>query len=141
MLPEKLAKVNGFLAAMEEINTIPETLLYFQFQEIQFVSSVERSINTYYQRYAQRICYIGEDVRLLEEPLLTWFYAPTQPHTYISIPDERVTRFLSLLEQALDSKKYRLYEIELPFDFFGAFSEHYVIEQNQTLYLFTLSAA
>jgi len=141
MQPERIAKVNGFLAAMEEINTLPEALLYFQFQEIQFISSIEHSIDIYYQNYAKRTRYIGDDICLLEEPLLTWFYAPTKPHTVASMLDERNTRFLSLLEHVLGLESYRLYEVELPFDFFGSFSEHFVIEQNQVLYLLTLSTS
>ena len=139
MQPMQITKIKRFLSSMEKINAVPETLLYFQFQEIQYVSSVSHSIQLYYQEYAKRICYLGDDITYLHEALMTWFNNPTQPLINHKNAFVRVSSFLSLMQSALGNSGYKIYDVELPFDFFGAFSEHFVIEQDQTLYLLTLS--
>lgn len=134
---EKIAYISGYLRALEEINMDSRFQLYYRFQEVEKGHDIYESMAHVYRQHVEKIHCLGDELDILKEVLSAWFIHPVNPpiNRNEEMEDGRVSAFLALLENVLGNEPFLLYELQLPPSLFGAFAEHFVIEQTEHLYL------
>ena len=133
---ETIENLHEILQQMEKQNACDGVSLMYNFRSFFLRDSIVDELNRFYRGHSVQIRPIDHSLKVIEEALFIWFFEPLSSlNPPFSQIEEYVTPFLTQLEYLLDTETYTIYEISVPFDFVGAYSEHFAICQNDRLYV------